>query len=109
MACSGLDGKAFFDYCKKQNKDAFELFNNGLCVPGCRKTHKYINDERIITSRSGAPIYIPSNVTLNDSDFTMEVKDDYISMCKEFNRLLTYKDSRISQTSAILRFIQNAQ
>lgn len=109
MACSGLDGKAFFDYCKKQNKDAFELFNNGLCVPGCRKTHKYINDERIITSRTGAPIYIPSNVTLNDSDFTMEVKDDYISMCKEFSRLLAYKDSRISQTSAILRFIQNAQ
>lgn len=108
MACSGLDGDSFFKYCKETKQDPFEAFTDDLCVPNCRKTHKYVDDERIITGRKGQPIYIPSNVTLNDSDFTLDIKDDYVNVVKEYRNLLAYKDSRINQTSALLRVIQNA-
>lgn len=106
LACSGLKDDYFFKHCEDNNVNPFDEFEDQLKVEECKKTHKYVDEEKLIQNRDGTLRIIPSNCTLNDSDFTLTVTEDYKNIVNEFETLRrSIENSILNQTNILTNAI----
>lgn len=101
VTCAGLPKKAYKDYINENNLDFFDAFEEGLKVEGCKKTHVYNEDYNVIQGKKGL-IEIPSNITLNDSDFTLSINGDYKMLLDEFNEIYESVDVKSHNNDVFL-------
>lgn len=76
---AGLPKAEYYKRYTNNVMQFFKPFNNGMCVRNCKLGSKYIDSEVQIWV-DGEEILIPSQVVLVDSDFTMSLDTDWVSI-----------------------------
>lgn len=96
---SGARKKSIIDYAKIQNKDIFEIFDDGLTIPKefSQKLTTCYNDEitaRTITDYQGNSEYMTelSSVALYEIPFSMNLKKNF----KEFIKMIMEREVRFN-------------
>ena len=95
---AGLPKTALCEYCKKNNKDPFDVFKNGMCIKNVKKAHAY-NDKphtRVITDYQGNSEEMTeySSVGIFDVNFSMKMNSDYTRLIMAYVESIKRKDLR---------------
>lgn len=84
---AGLPKGKLKEYCEKENKNPFEVFQDDMCIPNAKKTHCY-NDfthSREITDEQGHTEIMTeeSSCGIFDIDFSLSMSDEYLELIEE--------------------------
>lgn len=95
---AGLPKTAMIDYCKENNLDPFEFFNDGMIIPKCKKGHRYNDYEHsaVIKDEDGNIELMTelSSVGIFEIDFSMKLSSEYAILIESQVQELRRKDYR---------------
>ena len=103
---AGLPKGALLEYAEKLKKDPYEIFDDNMCIPNCKKAHCYIDEpyETTITDPQGntETMCELSAIVLQNVDFSMKLSGMYKMLITAVSDVMRFSTSELLENVRIL-------